>query len=219
MALPAGEPDSPQAVADWIEKHARPLDRFSRVRRESEQHRQGHGNGCSVYPTGSGPALGVLTAAIQPARILEAGCGLGYSALWLAFGAPVSGRVETIERDPIHAELASRNFQREGFSDRITVLTGKAVPVLSSLTGPYDLVFCDSDPDDYLQQLDHFLRLLRPGGLLVTSNLFLGQYTTDLPGAPQMAAYRQRILNERGLTTAFLPGGLALSVRARLNAS
>jgi predicted O-methyltransferase YrrM len=219
MPLPAGEPDSPHAVAEWIEKHVRPLDRFSHVRLESEQHRQAHGYGCSVYPTSSGPALGVMAAAIQPARILEVGCGLGYSALWLAFGAAAGGRVETIERDPIHAELAGRNFHREGFAARITILKGKAVPVLGGLTGPYDFVFCDSDPDDYLQQLDHFLRLLCPGGLLVTSNLFLGQYTTDLPGAPQMAAYRQRILSERGLTTAFLPGGLALSVRARLNAS
>lgn len=127
--------------------------------------------------------------------------------------------METIERDPIHAELAGRNFHREGFARRITILKGNAVPVLSGLTGPYDFVFCDSDPDDYPQQLDHSIRLLRPGGLLVTSNLFLGQYTTDLPGASQPAAYRERVLNERGLTTAFLPGGLALSLRARLDAA
>jgi predicted O-methyltransferase YrrM len=59
--------------------------------------------------------------------------------------------------------------------------------------------------------LDHFLRLLRPGGLLVSANLFLAQFVPDLPGVDQMAEYRQRLLDDSRLLTAIVPGGLAFS--------
>lgn len=63
--------------------------------------------------------------------------------------------------------------------------------------------------------LHHFLRLLRPGGLLVSANLFLAQFVPDLPGIPQMAEYRRQILEDDRLLTAMIPGGLALSVVRR----
>ncbi len=213
MPLPPGEPDSPQAVAAWLERQVRRRDRFERVRRQSEEHRLTHGPGCSVYPTSSGPLIGVLAGAVHAERILESGGGLGYSALWLAHGAGAHARVETIERDPLHAGLAVETFRAEGLAARIALLPGKAADVLPTLTGPYDMVFCDADPDDYPLQLDQFLRLLRAGGLLVSANLFLGQYTTDLPGMAAMAAYRERILSDDHLLTAFSPNGLGISVR------
>ncbi|HLB27061.1 MAG TPA: class I SAM-dependent methyltransferase [Dehalococcoidia bacterium] len=213
MTLPPGEPNDAAAVSAWVTKQARARDPFAHVYDASEAHRLEHGPGCSVYPTGSGPLLGTLAAAVAARHILEVGCGLGYSALWLAFGSSPDGRVETVEQDPTHADLSSRNFQREGYGAQITAHQGRSAEILPSLTGPYDLIFCDSDLEEYLANLEHFLRLLRPGGLLVSSNLFLGQYAPDLPGLEQAAAYRLRILDDERLLTAFLPGGLALSVR------
>ena len=154
-----------------------------------------------------------MVAATGAKRILEFGCGLGYSALWLAFGSAPDGLVETIEQDRSHAEFARRHFEQEGFGERITIRQSLGADVLPSLTGPYDLIFCDSDIDGYLVDLDHFLRLLRPGGLLISSNLFLGQHDPDIPGLEQAAAYRLRILDDERLQTAFLRAGLALSVR------
>ncbi len=213
MPLPPGEPDSLQAVASWVHDRTQGRDHFAHIHRASEEHRVRHGPICTVYPTGSGPTLGTLAAAIDGKRVLEVGCGLGYSSLWLAFGSSPDGLVETIEQDRSHAEFARRHFQQEGYENRITVHQGHGAEVLPRLTGPYDLIFCDGDIDEYLVDLDHFLRLLRPGGLLVTSNLFLGQHDPDLPGLEQAAAYRERILGEDRLLTAFLPTGLALSVR------
>src|SRR6266545_3096558 len=89
------EPRSPETVAAWIDTAQRARDPFERVRRASDEHREKHGAGCSVYPTSSGPLLAVLAATIAAERILEVGCGLGYSALCLADGS--GGRVETIE--------------------------------------------------------------------------------------------------------------------------
>src|SRR6266545_109563 len=142
-------------------------------------------------------------------RVLELGCGLGYSALCLARSS--HGLVETIEQDPDHVRLAETEIEREGYSERVRVLLGSGSAVLPTLEGPYDLVFSDGDPEEMPLDLKHFLRLLRPGGLLVSANLFLAQFVPDLPGIPQMAEYRTRILEDDRLLTAMIPGGLALA--------
>jgi len=166
-----------------------------------------------VYPTSSGPLLSVLAAAVAAERILEVGSGLGHSALCLAHGS--GGVVETIERDTEHALLADESIAREGYGERIAVLGGRGADVLHALPGPYDLIFSDGDPAEMPLDLDHFLRLLRPGGLLVSANLFLAQFVQNLSRIEQMAEYRRRILDDDGLLTAIAPGGLALSFRGR----
>ena len=213
MPLPPEEPTSSEAVAAWIRTQTRAHDRYAAVFDASEQHRIEHGDGCDVYPSSSGPLLGAIAAAAGARRILEVGCGLGYSALWLADGAGPDGTVETCEKSTLHAELARRHFDANDASSRIVIHQGRALDVLANLHEPYDLIFADGDPDEYLADLDHFLRLLRPGGTLVTSNLFLGVYVPDAPWLADAAKYRARILDDPRLRTVFLPDGKALSVR------
>ena len=204
------EPTSAESVAQWIQTAQRQRDPFEHVRLASHEHRESHGAGCSVYPTSSGPLLSVLAAAVAAERILEIGCGLGYSALCLALRS--RGKVETIERDGDHARLAEQTILREGYGGRIRVLRGRGADVLPGLDEPYDLIFSDGDPEELPQDLDHFLRLLRPGGLLLSANLFLAQFVPDLTGIDQMAEYRQRLLDNGRLLTTIVPGGLAVSV-------
>jgi predicted O-methyltransferase YrrM len=163
-----------------------------------------------VYPTSSGPLLSVLAAAVAAERILEIGSGLGYSALCLAQGS--DGVVETIERDTEHVALAKRTTLREGYGNRVRVLRGRGGDVLPELDGPYDLIFSDGDPEELPQDLEHFLRLLRPGGSLLSANLFLAQFVPDLTGIDQMAEYRQRLLDNGRLLSTIVPDGLAVSV-------
>jgi predicted O-methyltransferase YrrM len=199
------EPTSAEDVAAWIAGWRRERDPFEHVRLASEEHRLAHGQGCSVYPTASGPLIGVLAAATGARRILEIGTGLGYSSLWLAVGG---ASVETIERDPEHAELARANVAEA----RVTVLHGAASDVLPGLEGPYELVYSDADPREMPEALDQVVRLLRPGGVLISSNLFLGQYVPDLPDLDRMAEYRGLLIDDDRLLTAFAPGGLAVSL-------
>jgi predicted O-methyltransferase YrrM len=203
------EPTSPETVAAWIDTAQHQRDPFEPLRRASHDHREQHGPGCSVYPTSSGPLLAVLAATIRAERILEVGCGLGYSALCLAHGS--GALVETIERDAEHTRLAELEIARAGYGDRIRVICGQAADILPGLSGPYDLIFSDADPEEMPIALDHFLRLLPPRGLLVSANLFLAQFVPGLPGIEQMAQYRQRIVDDERLLTAIVPGGLALS--------
>jgi predicted O-methyltransferase YrrM len=207
------EPTSQAAIADWIRAQTRAHDRYAGVYDASEWHRAEHGGDCDVYPSSSGPLLGALAAAARAKRILEVGCGLGYSALWLADGAGPDGTVETCEKEPLHAEIARRHLDEHDAGRRVTIHAGRALDVLAELRGEYGMIFADGDPDEYLADLEHFMRLLKPGGTLITSNLFLGVYLPDAPWLADAAEYRRRILDDPRLRTVFLPEGKALSVR------
>jgi predicted O-methyltransferase YrrM len=106
------EPTSAESVAEWSQAAQPQRDPFEHIRLASHKHRESHGAGCSVYPTSSSPLLSVLSTAVAAERILEVGCGLGYSALCLAHGS--CGVVETIERDAEHARLAEETIVPEG---------------------------------------------------------------------------------------------------------
>ena len=208
----SNEPKSAAAVSRWIETHTKSADRFAYVAQKYAAHRDEHG--CyDVYPFGNGLLLGALAASAKPRRLLEVGCGLGYSGLWLAYGAGQQSRLETIEADKEHAEIAREHFASEGFGQRIQVLVGRASSLLPKLKGRYDLVYFDTDPKESLKALDMSERLLRRGGLLISANLFLGQHAPNLPGLDRAAEYRLRILDANRWQTAYLPDGTAISVR------
>jgi len=212
MPLPPHEPTTAEAVQAWVEEHTQAADRFRHIAEKYGSHRSAHG--CyDVYPYPNGPLLGALAASHCPRRLLEVGCGLGYSALWLAFGAGTGALVDTIEVSDEHAQIAQEHFRSEGLGDRIKVLNGRASSVLPGLKDAYDLIFFDTDPAESLPGLDHFERLLKPGGLLISANLFLGQFAPDLPGLDKAAAYRMRILDAKRWLTAYLADGTAISIR------
>src|SRR5262245_22565121 len=210
--MPSKEPKSAAAVKRWIEKHTRSSDRFAYVADKYEPHRKEHG--CyDVYPSSNGPLLGALAAAAKPKRLLEVGCGLGYSALWLAYGAGPRGDLQTIEANKEHAKLSRDHFKAEGLEKKIEVLLGEAARVLPALKGTYDLIYFDTDPAESLFVLDHSERLLRKGGILISANLFLGQFAPDIPGLEKTAEYRLRILDAARWLTAYTADGTSISVR------
>jgi len=210
--LPANEPTSAEAVLQWVEAHIRANDRFAHVAEKYASHRAAHG--CyDVYPYSNGTLLGTLAAAHRARRILEVGGGLGYSALWFAYGAGPESLIESVERDPTHAAIAREHFTAAGLSDRVKILEGIGADVLPVLNDSYDVTYFDTDPTESLLDLEQFQRLLKPGGLLISANLFLGQYAPDLPGLEKTAEYRERILDDARWLTTFLPDGTAMSVK------
>lgn len=213
MSGPTLEPTTHAEVAAWIRAETRAGDRYASVYDASERHRATHGSVCDVYPSSSGPLLGAIAAAARAKLILEVGCGLGYSALWLADGAGADGVVDTCENNEAHAALARQQFDAHEAGRRIHIQSGYGKNILPLLTGSYDMMFADGDPEEYLGDLDQLIRLLKPGGTLITSNLFLGVYVPDALWLAHAAEYRRRIVDDPRLRTAFLPDGKALSVR------
>ena len=157
-------------------------DPFEHVRRSSDEHREKHAGQlaggaqeCGVYP--SDPlkmrVLANIVRAMDAKHVLEVGCGLGYSALWLADALGDDGLIETVDRFPGHAELAEGYAKQAGLESRVKVLTGESDAVLSGLSGPYDFIH---DDGWFAVRPTHFwrvLELLRPRGVLAMSNWFL----------------------------------------------
>jgi len=210
--LSANEPKSAEAVLQWVEARTRAKDRFAHVAAKYDSHRAAHG--CyDVYPYSNGALLGTLAAAHRARRILEVGGGLGYSALWFAYGAGPGSLIESVERDPTHAAIAREHFTAAGLSNRVRILQGIGAEVLPTLNESYDLAYFDTDPAESLLDLEQFQRVLKPGGLFISANLFLGQHAPDLPGLEKTSEYRERILHDADWLTSFLPDGTAISIK------
>ncbi len=107
----------------------------------------------------------------QPRKILEVGTAIGFSAVFMAEYGPRDCRVTTIENYEKRIPLARENFRLSGYEDRIRLIPGDAAEVLKTLEGPYDLIFMDAAKGQYIRFLPEVLRLLRPGGVLISDNV------------------------------------------------
>jgi predicted O-methyltransferase YrrM len=178
--------------------------------RLSNQHRRKHGRSCDMYPSDplQAPLWTVIASLTNARRILEVGCGHGYTAAVMASAARPDCRVDTVEADPDHADLAERAFQDRGLSTRIRVLRGRGQEALLKLKGHYDVVFLDGDWREYPRYLPYLRRLTRPGSILVTANLspLFGGWGGRLPGKPAIQSYLTRLVRDPHFRTYVVPG-------------
>jgi predicted O-methyltransferase YrrM len=116
----------------------------------------------------------------RPARILEVGCAIGYSAILMAQYLEEGGSITTLEWDADMTEIARGNIEKAGLSDRITVINNDAKEVLPTLTGEYDVIFLDGPKAHYIYMLNDCIRLLKKGGVLISDNiLYKGMIADD----------------------------------------
>ena len=134
----------------------------------THSHRREHNGGldegpCIAWPSPPyrAPVWRIVAEAIGATRFLEIGTAVGYTAALMADAGGPGCRVDTIENDATHADTAEAELAGRGLQDRVRVLRGDALDVLSGLTGPYDVVFLDGGGGDFSQ---HVGRLLRPAG-------------------------------------------------------
>ncbi|SHI25859.1 O-methyltransferase [Streptomyces sp. 3214.6] len=125
-----------------------------------------------------------LFAAMQGARaILEIGTLAGYSTIWLARALPADGRLISLEYDPRHAEVATRNIARAGLDKVVEVRVGPALESLPLLADenppPFDLVFIDADKANNAHYLEWALKLTSAGSLIVLDNVVRGGRVID----------------------------------------
>lgn len=115
--------------------------------------------------------LKFLLKLLKPRDILEVGTAIGFSALLMSEYGPENCHITTIENYQKRIIQARENFRRAGAEEKITLLEGDAADILKELTGTYDLIFMDAAKGQYLFFLPEVLRLLTPGGLLVSDNV------------------------------------------------
>ena len=115
--------------------------------------------------------LEVLLLMKKPMRVLEVGTAVGFSALLMSEYAPGDCHITTIEKYEKRIPIAKENFRKAGREDRITLLEGDATEILRELEGTYDVIFMDAAKGQYIHFLPDILRLLPPGGLLISDNV------------------------------------------------
>lgn len=120
----------------------------------------------------TGEFLSVLVRFGQARRVLEIGTSNGYSTLWLAeAAAAIDGHVTTLEFADDKVAMARATFARSGLAAHITLVQGDAGQWLAQdADASIDLLFLDSDREQYAGWWPQLRRVLRPGGLLVVDN-------------------------------------------------
>lgn len=190
--------------------YGREMIRHIDLRRASNAHRGAHGPSCDVYPSDAAqaPLWPFLVGLVQGRRFLEIGCGLGYTAAVMASAGGPRARVDTIEADSTHADLAERAIARKGLASRVRVHRGRALEVLPRLHGPYDVVFLDGDWREYPRYLQHLVRLTRKGSVIVSANLspLFGGWGIEVRGKGAIRTYLTRLIRDRRFRTYILQG-------------
>lgn len=115
--------------------------------------------------------LKFLLAYAKPKQILEVGTAVGFSALLMREYSPADCHITTIEKYEKRIPVARENFKKAGAEDRITLMEGDAADILRELEGPYDMIFMDAAKGQYLHFMEDAMRLLAPGGLLISDNV------------------------------------------------
>lgn len=128
----------------------------------------------SVTPT-QGKFLQLMAIMCKAKRVLELGTLGAYSTIWMARAIPDDGKVLTVEFDPHHANIASKNIARAQLSEKIALRVGRAMEVLKELIAnnepAFDLIFIDADKPPYAEYFELALQLSHSGTVIICDNV------------------------------------------------
>ena len=168
--------------------------------------------------------LKTLLVMHKPRKVLEIGTAVGFSALLMSAYLPEGGYITTIENYEKRIPIARENFRQAGKEGMISLIQGDALAVMKELTEAYDLIFMDAAKGQYIHYLPEAVRLLAPGGVLVSDNVLQGGDVLESRFAVErrdrtihsrMREYLYELKHHDQLQTSILPlgDGVALSVR------
>ena len=107
----------------------------------------------------AGRLLALLVRAAGATRVLEVGTLFGYSGIWMARELP-AGRASRHDRDRADARRrgASTGSSAQASASASRCIAARALEVLATLPGPYDVAFIDADKAGYPEYARHVAR-------------------------------------------------------------
>ena len=131
----------------------------------------------------------------KPARILEIGTAIGYSACF--FARTCGAHVTTIERNEELYKTACSNVRQLGCGDLVTVLHGEATDILKEMNDSvtdwssegFDFIFIDAAKSHYMEFWDLCVPLCADQGIIACDNVLMRGLTAT---KPEEAAHKHR---------------------------
>lgn len=170
--------------------------------------------------------LKVIMLMNRPARVLEVGTAVGFSAILMSEYLPEGSRITTIENYEKRIPIARNNFKRAGKEEQITLIEGDALEVMKTLEGPYDFIFMDAAKGQYIRYMPEAVRLLADGGILMSDNVLQDGDIIESRFAVErrnrtihsrMRDYLYELKHSNVLETSIIPlgDGVALSIKKK----
>ena len=109
----------------------------------------------------------------KPAKILEVGTAVGYSAINFSKHLAENGKIVTMELNKETAEEAKENIKALGLENTIEVVNMDAYEYMKTLDEKFDVVFIDAAKGQYMNYLKEALRLTSSGSVIIADNVLL----------------------------------------------
>ncbi|WP_249871016.1 O-methyltransferase [Oceanobacillus saliphilus] len=161
----------------------------------------------------------------KPARILEVGTAIGYSALRMLDANPDSSIV-TIEKDKERYEEAITTIDKLNRQSKIEVILGDALDKLMELSlqkNTFDLIFIDAAKGQYQRFFELADPMLNKNGIIISDNVLFRGYVANPENVPKryekmverLRKYNEMLMNHPNYTTSIVPigDGVAISYK------
>lgn len=167
-----------------------------------------------------GQFLALMTRAIGARRVFELGSGFGYSTFWFASAVGDAGEVFHTDGSSRNSQQAQQNLHQASLDSRVRFAVGDGRELLAEQQGPFDVIFCDIDKNQYPDVPALAYPRLREQGLLIFDNaLWFGRVTRE-PDADDadtqgVLDVTQQLQADRRWLTSLVPlrDGLLLAVK------
>ena len=162
----------------------------------------------------------------NPHNILEVGCAVGFSALLMARYSRSGCKITTIEKYEKRIPVAKANFAKYDKEEKISLLEGDAADFLAELVPGYDFIFMDAAKGQYINFLPNVVRILKPGGILISDNVLQDGDIIESRFAvtrrnrtihARMREYLYTLKHHPLLETVILPVGDGMTISVRLD--
>lgn len=161
--------------------------------------------GASPISAAVGSQIAVLAAATGAKSIVEIGTGAGVSGLWLLRGAP-QAVLTSIDNEPEHLAAARQAFSEARVPPtKARFITGRAADVLPRMNeASYDIVLVDADPENVIDYVEHGLRLVRTGGMVLVPRILGGGRVADPVQRDEVTSAYRSLVQETQESSAVL---------------
>lgn len=158
-----------------------------------------------------GRLLKMLTAMINPMRVLEIGTYAGYSALCIAEGLRNDdARVDTIEIEEEMEDFIREQLNASPVGHRVNLHIGDAMQIIPALNADWDLVYIDANKRVYCDYYNLLIDHLRPNTFIIADNTLwdekiLDTETNNDPQTLGIARFNDLVAADPRVETVIIP--------------